>query len=792
MISCIKNINQLHKEDACFAGAKAFALSHLKENSPPKGFVILSLALEAFLSFNHIKNSINKILLSSSSEIQKSAEIFQLIDTGIFPEDLENTIFNYFNKLKTKFVSVRSSALVEDSALYTWAGQLETFLNVDKKRLLEKIKMCWASLYSRKAISYASSHKILLSDTSMAVIIQEMIPSVLSGIAFSINPISQNPNEILINAGYGLGEAIVSGEITVDEYLLHKVANNILKKKIVVQETGLFNSETEGSFWKKIDQNKAGVQKLSDSQLYRLSKIITDVEKKWKVPIDVEFAFYKNKFYILQVRPITTTKQGRKEEQIPKSFERHALPLFSQECFEGLMCSNKVLHKYFKYKYAETTEIAAYVDDWLCFSPTFTEQCRDLYYQAMADKDLNAFLKIGDMCRRHLLELAEKLNSVCSQNITVKQLRDLFSHTQSRIKDDMVLVDMLMELSDLVEKDLLDLLARKKIKNVSEYVSILSAPRYLTAFEKEAKSMQKLYLIAKEDKNWIHNPVFEEMLQQHLNKYAGIPVRAMHGQYMTSEDVYKRIREKLKSHEDFFNKDLQQIEQQTLTIFQKHHFNKFEKHFIDFVKEANFLRTHILDMYHWLGFRYRKIFDVIGKPYGLSGYDFRNLMPQEILDWYAHKIKFPNRKDKEWIWYRIDDKSYVVDNPTEIDQIKRKIIQNTINLVVNKNAVSGTVVFHGIVRGPARIVKNINEINKIKNGDIVISPMTAPSAVLALEKAAGFVTDEGGALCHAAILAREMKKPCITGTKRATLIFKDDDLIELNTNTATVYKINKP
>ncbi len=195
---------------------------------------------------------------------------------------IKKKILAEFKKLKTKYVAVRSSATAEDSLSAAWAGQLESYLNTTEKNLLENVKKCWASLYSPRASAYKSLKGLDKKKISVAVVIQKMIQSEMSGVCFTVHPVTKDKNQMVIEAGYGLGEAIVGGKITPDTYIVDKAKLKNQKSKL---------------------QNK---QILSNRQIAKLTKICLKIEKLFKYPQDIEWAFAKSKFYILQSRPITT------------------------------------------------------------------------------------------------------------------------------------------------------------------------------------------------------------------------------------------------------------------------------------------------------------------------------------------------------------------------------------------------------------------------------------------------------------------------------------------------------
>ena len=248
-------------------GGKAFALSKMIQGgfNVPNGFVLSAN------TFNNMTPQLSEAVLAA------------------------------FDNLGADFVAVRSSAIGEDSQDAAWAGQLDTFLNCTRKNLIENINACWKSAYSERATSYAQQKGI--ESTKVAVIIQEMIPSEVSGVAFSTHPVTQDSAQVVIEAGLGLGEAIVSGEITPDTYIVNKETGRAIEKHISAQKKKLVRGPTGETAWEDIDNN---LPKLTDQHITELTMLATKIEVFFQSPVDVEWAIYNNVMYVLQSRPITT------------------------------------------------------------------------------------------------------------------------------------------------------------------------------------------------------------------------------------------------------------------------------------------------------------------------------------------------------------------------------------------------------------------------------------------------------------------------------------------------------
>lgn len=330
-----REFNKLNKNDAGIAGGKGASLGEMTQAGipVPPGFVVLAQAFERFCEETDLDVEIDSILHKvDHKEIHTvdsaSEKIKALILEAKIPEDIAKEIKSEFKKLGVRFVAVRSSATAEDSSEAAWAGQLDSFLNTTEKDLLEKVQRCWASLFTPRAIFYRFEKGLHGTHISVAVVIQKMVESEVSGIAFSVHPVTEDYNQLIIEAGFGLGEAIVSGQITPDSYVVEKTPRRIIDKNISEQERGLYrlirpnmyitNAERGkelknearcgGNEWTDIPKGKGARQKLSDEQILELSELILKIEKHYGFPCDIEWALESNKFFIVQSRPITTLK----------------------------------------------------------------------------------------------------------------------------------------------------------------------------------------------------------------------------------------------------------------------------------------------------------------------------------------------------------------------------------------------------------------------------------------------------------------------------------------------------
>lgn len=308
-----KPFNQISKKDVAIAGGKGASLGEMTQAGipVPPGFVILAPTFDQFIDLTGLKAEIDramsKVKAHNTDSVEKTSKIIRgLIKAATFPADVAREVTHEFKKLKSQFVAVRSSATAEDSSSASWAGELETYLNVTKDTLLDAVKRCWSSLFTPRAIFYRFEKKMDKQKVSVAVVIQKMVQSEISGISFTAHPVTKNRGQMVIEGGYGLGEAIVGGKITPDTYVIDKAKRNILDKYISQQQMMIVKKGKAGTQEVTVDLDKQEKQKLTDTQILTLVKICQNIEKHYQYPQDIEWAHDGKDFFITQSRPITT------------------------------------------------------------------------------------------------------------------------------------------------------------------------------------------------------------------------------------------------------------------------------------------------------------------------------------------------------------------------------------------------------------------------------------------------------------------------------------------------------
>jgi len=330
---------EVGKNDVGLVGGKGANLGEMVNASLPipYGFIITAQAYFDFIEKAGIQNKImsllSKLNYENSHELQQASKhIGEIIIASELPKDLVKEIINFYDNLeikenkyfknngsllkvgiskikslyRTPLVAVRSSATAEDLPTASFAGQQDTYLNVKGEAyLLKKVKECYASLFTQRAIYYRHEQKFDHSKVGLAVVVQKMIESEKSGVAFSIDPVTNDKNKIVIEAIFGLGEYIVQGKVTPDHYEVDKRSLVITKKEIGKQDVKFVKSNISN---KEVKLGKNGsVVKLTDQEILKVALLVRDIENYYYFPQDIEWAIKGDRTYIIQARPITTT-----------------------------------------------------------------------------------------------------------------------------------------------------------------------------------------------------------------------------------------------------------------------------------------------------------------------------------------------------------------------------------------------------------------------------------------------------------------------------------------------------
>ncbi len=654
----IKNFNQISKADTEIAGGKGASLGEMIQAGipVPEGFVILSNAFDRFLEETDLNVEIDAVLntvdIKEVHTVENASEKIQaMILSREMPEDIKAEILKFYKNLDCKFVAVRSSATSEDSASAAWAGQLDSFLNTTKETLLENVKKCWASLFTPRAIFYRFEKKLNKDKISVAVVVQKMVDSEESGIAFSVHPVTQDENQIIIEAGFGLGEAIVSGSITPDSYVVDKQGFSILDINVNEQTKALYKKSEGGNEWKELGE-KGKKQVLTEKEIIELSKLIVKIEKHYGFSCDIEWAKEKGKFSIVQSRPITTLDKEPKQKT-----------LFLEKQHTRDYCLLKLSSWMYSDLEGLKNELGQSVENTVFYSNG--EYVKVYYYNPSLQ---NIFTLI-----------AEKSSDLEKVRNWEKRFLDYYQKLEHYLKN------------------------KKTISSLEELDKFYN-------LYKELWTLLAIFFVI---------PLIPNIAEE--QKKVALKLREMTQEYSEANQIFM---EGMKNILKELNED-----------------------------------------------------------------DLKFLLPEEIFNQkIITKEKIKDRK-KGFIYHHNniytgeEIEKFIEEKNIEFDD--EKLIEQS------EDILKGEIGYKGIVKGKAKIIMTPKEIYNLKEGEILIAPMTTPDYIPAMKKASAFITDEGGITSHAAIVSREMKKPCIVGTKIATQIIKDGFELKVNANKGYIKILKK-
>lgn len=325
--SFLISLSQITSNQLEVVGSKAANLAHLlKGGYPvPEGFVITTMAYEAFLTQNNlekiIENSLKQINYDDPQSLKEQSRLIQnAFEKAIFPIQIEKQIKNGYLQKGLEKVAVRSSATAEDLPKSSFAGQYDTYLNLKSpNQVMDHVKKCYASLWTKRAMAYRYANNIPHDKVKIAVITQSMVPAKCAGLLFTMNPISFNEKEIVIESNYGLGESIVSGKCCPDQYTLlrggkkGKVSFVVMNQRIGTKNICIEpkkNLNEHGVDLIQLSEEKSKSSSLEYEQLLHLAEIGVHIEQIFNgIPQDIEWAIDENDQIIpLQSRPITILK----------------------------------------------------------------------------------------------------------------------------------------------------------------------------------------------------------------------------------------------------------------------------------------------------------------------------------------------------------------------------------------------------------------------------------------------------------------------------------------------------
>jgi phosphohistidine swiveling domain-containing protein len=325
-------------------------------------------------------------------------------------------------------------------------------------------------------------------------------------------------------------------------------------------------------------------------------------------------------------------------------------------------------------------------------------------------------------------------------------------------------------------------------KNFNEIFDFIFLPEKMTAIGEE-----KFELLNLAKKCIKKKRILKKDLKNHFLKYAFVNKYYFWGQGYTLKEMEKRLKELIKKGLLYIEKEIKKIKSEIKKdILVKYRFNEYEKKIIKSMKKASYAMNFADEATNYYTYHLKGLFNEIARRLKLSYEEVVSLRLSEIIESLEKNKLVVSRKE---VAERVKDHAIIfINGYSKVLSGKKlkkyyqeeKAEETTIKIVKFK----GIVVYQGgIIKGKVRIIKKPEEIPKFQKGEILVTPMTNPTYLPAIQKSSAIITDEGGLLCHAAIVSRELKIPCIIGTKIATKVLKDGDLVEVDANKGVIRKI---
>lgn len=337
--------DEIGKEDVPLVGGKSASLGEMTSKTKvpiPYGFALTAEAYRLFLKKNGLDSKMADTLKAlrdpnDTVTLQKvGAQIRKTINSAPMPKELEKVIVDAYHelaaheKVKNPFVAIRSSATAEDLPDASFAGQQETYLNVSgASHVVEKVRECFASLFTDRAIFYRVQKGFDHLSIALSAIVQMMCYSESSGVIFTIDPTNGDDSVVMIEANYGLGEYVVQGKVTPDDYYVEKKTLKVTRKNIPTKTVMLVQKPKGGTEEKPVPDTLKNRQVMTDDQVIELAKYALTIEEHYGRAMDIEWGLDKQtgKLLILQARPETvwSLKKGPSEQKAAFVTERKVL-----------------------------------------------------------------------------------------------------------------------------------------------------------------------------------------------------------------------------------------------------------------------------------------------------------------------------------------------------------------------------------------------------------------------------------------------------------------------------------
>ena len=757
-MSSIIWLEKLGQDDVAIAGGKGAQLGELKKAgfSVPDGFVVSTVVYKNLVGGSGIQEKIHELLsnldLENTEKLQEVSDKIQALFASVsLQQDVAEEILKAYKSLGG-LVAVRSSATAEDRKEASFAGQQATFLHIKgEEALIDAVKKCMASLFTARAIFYRDQQRVGHEDVSIAVVIQKMVQAQKAGVAFSINPVTSDVSEVVIEAVAGLGEAVVGGQATPDNYVLEKKTLNVKERHL-----------------------QADNSVLQDLEIKELGELVQKIAAHYGYAQDIEWAIDENgAVQILQARPVTTLQPARETTKWKKIISREYGVQYTELSLRSLSPENKFIvpEPFYEQVYIpEEDNEVCYIDEarWNAFVGALKE--RYLEQPENYDEFEKLFMETGT----DYVEIAKQTAQENLEDKSSNELKKLYLDYQKKSLRyaPFIWIQFIINnfFADKAKEILVEKLGQDNPK-LYDFYEVIVKPSQKAASIRLGEVAAKWKELNYEEKN------------QAYENFKWIPCLDIHNRPWTKEEF--------SSHVSEFVKEEKELIASSEHVLEEVNPSAKEKRTLEIARSLTYLKD-LKDDFRRQGVFYGQVlFQEIAKRMGIELDGISYMLESEIVEFLDSSTtgtqSVVDERKNGFVIFFSENKEIVCKSGDAIESALRELGLAVLHEFSEE--IKGVPASLGHAKGIVTIVRGVSNLSKVKKGDVLVAVVTHPDYVPAMQRAVAIVTDEGGITSHAAIVSRELGLPCIVGTEHATKALKDGDFVEVDATSGFVRKL---
>ena len=820
--------NEIGLNDIYLVGGKGANLGAMaRAGLPvPPGFCVTTEAYKQFIAEMHLWREMEHWLATLDAR-EACEQIRQRIGNCAMPQTIRASIQSAYTQLNNGHapVAVRSSATAEDLADASFAGQQETYLGIrGADNLANAVQRCWASLWTERAIAYRARNNFPHDQVSLSVVVQEMIAPDVAGVLFTANPVTNDLDEMIINASFGLGESVVSGRVTPDTYRVRRKKFTVLEQACGTKDTRIDMAHDNGTVETVVDDAARQRLCLDHSALRRLLDLGESVEKHYGKPQDIEWGIASGQLYLLQTRPITslttntpTTKSlSRLQHEIVNDLlEHYPEPPYPLDYFAVTDSYQQLANSFGDYGIAlpPANQIIVLDENGIprIVPPQVKFILRALGMLGTMQKNLKTNPNVW-LNQQHA-QFESELDTLAQTNVTQLDNPGLIRFIQTA-------VGITSRVGAIRFRDF-----------IVPAVTRSAILKMMMGSIKEAKTISVMDLL---DNLPYKTAVIDQALRQLANEAEELPEASdillntnmdtvifaleqnAQGKFFLGK-VNEFLREHgartMKMYLPFSNRSWSESPATLLTtiaVLLRSHKSPAAPN-----SHSNDIRARVIaQIPGWLRPRFVATLEQfrighIARESTLYTIEQGFLQARRGVDQAAERLHTAGALPQlNLVVYLTLDELYGAlkgaHSPAELSALtQRRQRARPQALKVwraqwqakksepGNATLKGLAGSSGVATGKAKIISGPAEFGKLQAGDVLVCPFTDPAWTPLFTLACAVVADTGGPLSHAAIVAREYGIPAVLGTQNATQVFKDGDQISVDGNSGTVWIATK-